>query len=238
MSRKETIIVAALVNAALLMILFISALKTKQPQENTSNPQVAVLEEKHVDMPVKQEISLSGGDEVDQVLSQFTHAAAPPSTTPSPLQELPPTAPYSQPSYAATAGEPPLTMYEQKPAIEPQVVEITVKKGDALEKIARTHQTTVAEIMKFNHLPSTRLRIGQVLKIKPGQKALSKIATPASNLEQGATPSMRYYTVRHGDNPWTIAVKNHMKLEDLLRLNNLDEEKARRLKPGDQIRIQ
>ena len=28
-----------------------------------------------------------------------------------------------------------------------------------------------------------------------------------------------------------------MKLDDLLKLNNLTEEKARRLKPGDQLRI-
>jgi hypothetical protein len=33
-------------------------------------------------------------------------------------------------------------------------------------------------------------------------------------------------------------MKNQMKVDELLRLNNLDEEKAKRLKPGDQLRIQ
>lgn len=50
--------------------------------------------------------------------------------------------------------------------------------------------------------------------------------------------SFKYYTVKNGDNPWTIAVKNHMKVDELLKLNHLDADKAKRLKPGDQLRIQ
>ncbi len=44
--------------------------------------------------------------------------------------------------------------------------------------------------------------------------------------------------MKKGDSPWTIAVKNQMKVEDLLKLNNLNEAQAKRLKPGDQLRIQ
>ena len=46
-----------------------------------------------------------------------------------------------------------------------------------------------------------------------------------------------YYVVRSGDNPWLIAMRNRIDLQDLLRLNDLDEESARRLKPGDKLRV-
>jgi peptidoglycan DL-endopeptidase LytF len=121
---------------------------------------------------------------------------------------------------------------------EKSYIEVKVKKGDVLEKIARHHHSSVAEIMKLNNLHSTNLKIGQVLKIPSKSptiaKAPSQTAAPASSTDGG---SVKYYTVKPGDNPWTIAVKNHMKVEDLLKLNNMDEGKAKKLKPGDQIRI-
>lgn len=61
-----------------------------------------------------------------------------------------------------------------------------------------------------------------------------------SALSKNASKSQeaKYYTVKSGDNPWSIAVKNKIKLDQLLKLNDLNEEKARRLKPGDKLRIQ
>ncbi|MFZ4673830.1 MAG: LysM peptidoglycan-binding domain-containing protein [Chlamydiia bacterium] len=100
--------------------------------------------------------------------------------------------------------------------------DIIVRAGDTLDKIARSYGLSVEEIMRTNHLIDSRLQIGQVLKLTKGAKKGQE----------------KYYTVKNGDNPWTIAMKNHMKVDELLRLNNLDEEKAKRLKPGDQLRIQ
>jgi len=100
--------------------------------------------------------------------------------------------------------------------------DIIVRAGDTLDKIARSYGLSVEEIMRVNHLIDSRLQIGQVLKLtKAGKRGQEK-----------------YYTVKNGDNPWTIAMKNQMKVDELLRLNNLDEDKAKRLKPGDQLRIQ
>jgi LysM repeat protein len=110
-----------------------------------------------------------------------------------------------------------------------------VKKGDSLDKIAKAHHTTVDEIIKLNQLPSSFLRVGQQLKV-PAERTLAaapKPKPPAPAKEEGAA---EYYTVKVGDNPWTIAMKHHMKVEDLLRLNALNEEKARKLKPGDRLR--
>ena len=110
--------------------------------------------------------------------------------------------------------------------------ELVVKKGDVLEKIAKLYHTNVQELMKVNKLSSTNLHIGQVLKV-PNITGAVKASVASAKSEN----SVKYYTVKSGDNPWTIAVKNHLKVEELLRLNNMDEARARKLKPGDQMRI-
>jgi LysM repeat protein len=122
------------------------------------------------------------------------------------------------------------------PAVKSSVLEVVVKKGDTLEKIAKAHNTTVDEIIKLNHLPSSFLRVGQTLKLS-SQKAAAKLAPIAVQPAQGQQEGPDYYTVKVGDNPWTIAMKHHLKVDELLRLNGLNEEKARKLKPGDRLRI-
>ena len=86
------------------------------------------------------------------------------------------------------------------PAIEApqeQLVEVKVKKGDVLEKIARQNRTTVSEIMKVNHLANTNLKIGQVLRM-PNKTGASATSTDGE---------AKYYTVKNGDDPLTIAEK-------------------------------
>jgi LysM repeat protein len=116
-------------------------------------------------------------------------------------------------------------------------VEVTVKKGDSLDKIARAHGTTVDEIIKTNRLPSSFLREGQVLKLPAQKIAAAPKPKPAAVEKPLSSSGPEYYTVKVGDNPWTIAMKHHMKVEELLKLNNLNEERARKLKPGDRLRI-
>jgi len=117
-------------------------------------------------------------------------------------------------------------------------VEVVVKRGDVLERIARSNGVSVDEIMKANNLADSKLRIGQTLRI-PSKSTKAVRSEIASN--EGSTSlegsSAQYYTVRSGDNPWTIASKHHISLKDLLRLNNLDEAKSRNLKPGDKLRV-
>ncbi len=211
MSRRDTIIIAVLINAGLLVVLFSTALKTDHASE-----EVAVAPVLAAPTPQVAEIQIQrepvAGDEVDQVLSQF---AAERASTPSDfMKELQ--------AIAEPQSAPPVQQ-------EPASIEIVVKKGDVLDKLARQNNTSVEEIMRTNHLTSTHLKIGQVLKVSPNTKK----ALPTQKAESPA----KFYTVKNGDNPWTIAVKNHMKVDELLKLNQLDEEKARRLKPGDQLRI-
>ncbi len=130
----------------------------------------------------------------------------------------------------------PSVMAQTLPVLEkdPLYINVTVKKGDVLEKIAKNNHSSVSAIMKANNLSSTQLKIGQVLKI-PTNAPLASSSTPAKVVENKGAEE--FYVVKEGDSPWVIASKNHVKLEELLQLNQLDEQKARRLRPGDRIRI-
>ncbi len=266
MSRRDTIIVAVLINAGLLIVLFASALKSNSPREEfVANP-VPVVQES-LDPIFKKEAAPVTGDEIDLALNQFAQnsmAAAPvaqasataPLQPADPLQTSTPVALNFADDLKIAIPETPSASQMQTPAAQtliapiapsnkpvPEFTEIKVKKGDVLEKIARHHHTTVAEIMKANKLTSSNLRIGQVLKIpnKSIKKAEPSTIVFSPQTSPSSSPSnegAKYYTVKKGDNPWTIAVKNHLKVEDLLKLNNMTEEQARRLKPGDQLRIQ
>jgi peptidoglycan endopeptidase LytF len=254
MTRRDTIIIAVFVNAAILLALFISAVRSKGSEKQPPTPLVESSAGSSSDLVLAKteggaakpslvqspEIKTAEGDEVDLVLKQFAQSAA--QLAIAPQTEATPLAPsanapaqFSQdlqafmvtPSAATSAVLPP-----PAPTTAPvATIDVTVRKGDVLEKIARAHRTTVKEIMRVNGLKNANLRIGQVLKVTPGTRGGA--AAPA---KEGT--AARYYTVKNGDNPWTIAVKNHLKVEQLLRLNNMDENKARRLKPGDQLRIE
>ena len=253
MNRRDLIIVAVLVNAGLMAVFFVSALKSDSSSDEVlasrSSLPSAMAEIKMV------RDAASPTDEIDQVLKEHSQsllpATSPVAATPSnPAMptSAPLTAPMSAPSFAddlkaisfpensMSQAAAPITS-TPAPVAPVSAAEVTVKKGDVLEKIARHNGVTVEELMKANHLASTRLKIGQVLKIpakaQKNASATSTAASPARTEESGA----QYYTVKNGDNPWTIAVKNRLKVEELLKLNELDEEKARRLEPGDKLRI-
>lgn len=248
MNRRDVIIIAVLINAGLLVVMCASALKSGNNQ-----PEVVMQKSEmiHTPIPIQNSSSLSGGDEVDQVLNQFatvhplaqSSASSPIATPilPSSSSDMHNAFPeFSREIQSLASPEIPNSSSFSPPQLkveksEGDFKEIKVKKGDALEKIARTHHTTVQDLMRINHLTSTQLKIGQVLKISTKNVAPS-FAAPRST-SSTVSEETRYYTVKNGDNPWTIAVKNHMKVDELLKLNGLDEEKARKLKPGDQLRI-
>src|SRR5579862_6722999 len=245
MSRKDTIIIAVLINAGLLIVLFASALKsTFSPQEVVASPKPKIA-----DPIVKKEYSVAG-DEVDQALHQLAAAPTsavqqPPAFPSGPQVSAPSVVSFADDIKTFAAPESTAPAFFSQPTVSTAIeekkssefTEIKVKKGDVLEKIARNHHTSVDAIIAYNQLSSTNLRIGQTLKI-PNKKvqpsSSPSVVTTAANTPDGH----KYYTVKNGDNPWTIAVKNHMKVEDLLKINNLDQEKARKLKPGDKLLIQ
>ncbi len=220
MNRKKTILIAVLINAGLLAVLLIAALTTQDelPPATSIAADAPLTLPKFDDTLPYRELPLmpepAKPAEMPLVLAE-----------PEPLlHKLPPLVPESTPSLPPAPVVPVV-------ATPMPLHQVTVKKGDNLEKIAKAHRTTVDELIKLNQLPSSFLKIGQILKI-PTERSLPKTAE-----KKAAELGPEYYTMKVGENPWAIAVKHHMKVEELLRLNGLNEERARKLKPGDRLRI-
>lgn len=214
--------IAVLVNAALLIGLFVTAIKRDDVTKEKT-----VAEVKKIDLPTqsRQEIKTAQGDEIDQVIKEFSKKTE---VAKNEKGAAPQKIDFAKELEAITKASSPV----QTKTVAPSkgTTEVRVRKGDALEKIARAHHTSVNEIVQLNQLKTTTLQIGQTLKIPSS-------STQGGQRREVASTSEEFYVVKSGDNPWSIAVKNHLKLEELLKINNLDEQKARRLKPGDKLRI-
>ena len=264
MSRRDTIIIAVLVNAGLLLVLFATAMRSNKKEDAKELSATPAKEEVLVQAPAPAPVDnslemlsnveikqdplaetlneasdvLAFADEMDIPLTATTIEAAP--VTPVPAAAPPPAvtaAPVKQ-----TPPPTPAAPVVEKKKEETTIVSVTVKKGDALEKIARVHHSSVNAIMKANNLTSSNLKIGQVLKVptKDSAHVAKKDSAPSAkptSTAKSASASNEYYVVKEGDNPWLIASRNNVKLDELLKLNGMDESKARKLKPGDRLRI-
>lgn len=84
----------------------------------------------------------------------------------------------------------------------------TVKSGDSLWAIAKRYGITVDELKRANNLTSNTLSIGQKLTI-PSKETV--------------TPSQDYtlYTVKSGDNLYSIARRYGLTMNELMEYNNL-----------------
>lgn len=215
MDKKDTILVTMMLNVVLLTMLFMFG--EKDSQEEKMAPISSKLPTLSMKPETEEKYKGRRRDDLDQLLHQYGE------TDKEEMQTIPSSNSTSTFQGINRIGSEfqPDTLKEPKGAANP--IEIVVRAGDTLDKISRTYGVSVEELMKINHLIDTRLQIGQTLR-------LSKKDVEKSHVE-------KFYVVRNGDNPWTIAMKNHMKVEELLRMNNLDEEKAKRLKPGDRLRI-
>jgi len=242
MSRKDTILIAVVVNAGILAALFTTAVifDTNPGIEQTELIASAVNGKPALNEPSQNLIAMANGtgDEVDNVLKYYSPSSQP-IVVDTPLEYVP--EPIAVQSNAADDEE--LARDPNLP--EQHFVEIKVKKGDVLEKLAKSNKTTIEAIKKANHLQNERLSIGQILKIPTKQPTLlggetkkeSKPEIAQEQKKENSSTEPIYYIVKSGDNPWKIARKFHLEFEDLLALNQLDEEKAKNLKIGQKIRI-
>jgi peptidoglycan endopeptidase LytF len=246
MNRKDTIIVAVLINAGLLIVLFVSALK-QDPNAVASREDKPQVQQKLASAPKKEAtLAKSTPDQVDQLLAQYSKKIVK-ETPKEPVKEV-----VKEPVKEEKKQEP-LAIKEEtvKPFAKPQVekevikkeaakkpstheelIKVVVKKGDVLEKIAKIYGTTVGALMQENQLTDSRLQIGQVLAIPKEKEHKVSSAISVVPLEE------KFYIVKNGDNLWKIAIENHMKVEELLQLNQLTEKQAKALRPGDRLRIQ
>jgi peptidoglycan endopeptidase LytF len=247
MSRRDTIIIAVLVNAGLLMVLFATAMRSNKKEE--AKPSAEIAEVVPQPAPAQQQplarepaatvVAAAGESILDATVgssgAQETELTQLGEEIEISTQEMPVAAATETPLAAPAAPVATLSKPTPAPKAEQEVISVTVKKGDVLEKIAKTHRSSVAAIMKASNISSTNLKIGQVLKVPQNVKKDSSAAVAKKEGTTAKTPE--YYTVKDGDSPWLIASRNHVKLDELLRLNGMDEEKARHLRPGDKLRI-
>jgi len=105
-----------------------------------------------------------------------------------------------------------------------QAVNHIVRKGDSLFTIAKRYGTTTKKIQDLNHLATTTLQKGQVLKISP-----AKSEPPVVN-------GLATYEVRPGDSPFVIAQRHQMPLDRLLYLNQLYPSST--IYPGQKLYIE
>lgn len=249
MTRRDTIIIAALINAGLLAILFATAWHGDEDKVS-DNPEVSqVMSEAKSQQPsTSDQAPVASGprDELDQVLQRYVAAQQQGTTacgdamgvevTPSQVAGDP----QSAQSFTAVATVPAAQdPQSDQSAAESSFIQVIVKKGDVLAKIARAHGTTVDKLMKANNLKNVNLRVGQVLRVpkSEGQSSLSTSASKNGADKEAAMADIKYYTVQAGDNPSSIARKCKMPVDELLRMNNLDNDKARNLKIGDRLKV-
>lgn len=97
----------------------------------------------------------------------------------------------------------------------------TVKAGDSLYAIARKYNTTVDALKSLNNLTTNTLQIGQKLKI------------PVTGSEDSITNYITY-TVKKGDNLYSIARAYGTTQQEIMNLNNLS---SNLLSIGQTLRI-
>lgn len=108
----------------------------------------------------------------------------------------------------------------------------TVKKGDSLSTIAKKYKITTATLKKLNGLSSTKIKVGQKLKVTSTTAASSTAAKTATKAV--ATTSASTYTVKKGDSLSTIAKKYKTTTATLKKLNGLSSTK---IKVGQKLKV-
>lgn len=104
-----------------------------------------------------------------------------------------------------------------------------VRSGETLGLIASRYGMSVSQLQRLNGLNSTKIYVGQRLKVKAG----SGTQTNTTNTTPAATK--RYYTVRSGDTFGAIAQRHGLSQSQLRRLN--PSINISRLSIGQKIRI-
>jgi len=132
------------------------------------------------------------------------------------------------------------------PKSDVDYISYTVKKGDLLSTIAAAHHVKASELAEINDIKKDKIKIGEVLKIPVPKSASKKESKAKKNSEEpvkkadkkeassSKTKDMTH-TVVKGDTPGKIAEANGVKLNDLLKANNLS--KKANIKVGDKLVI-
>ncbi len=108
-----------------------------------------------------------------------------------------------------------------------------VREGETLWSIARAYGVSVKALKSINHLRSSRIRPGDVLKL-PKARGYAKRSNENGSKLSGLTLKKGYHRVKKGETLWSIAKHYGVSVSALKRLNHL---RSSRIKPGDIIKV-
>jgi len=121
------------------------------------------------------------------------------------------------------------------------MIRYKVRSGDVLGSIANKYGVRVSEIKRWNRLRGNNIRVGQRLTIYPRKfnpTSYTKSSKSSSKKVKHVELKGSYdlYTVKSGDNLWTIAKKYPgISAQNIQAWNNIGSTK--RLKPGMRLKI-
>ena len=101
-------------------------------------------------------------------------------------------------------------------AKEPAANSYVVKKGDMLSRIAASHETSVAAILKENNLPNDRIIVGQKLLI-PGSAA--SVTSSTQEVAAPAAKNLAKHQVKSGETFYSIARIHNVSMKSLQAAN-------------------
>lgn len=105
----------------------------------------------------------------------------------------------------------------------------TVRKGETLSSIAAKTKVSLSDIINENNLSSSKLMVGQKLRIP----ATNSNDFVSSNTKSNSTKSFKY-KIRHGDTISEIAEKFGVTINDIKKWNNL---RSNNLQAGNFLKI-
>lgn len=108
-----------------------------------------------------------------------------------------------------------------------------VKAGETFYSIASKYGVKVSELMQWNNLGSSGLKVGQILVLKQGIKANGTDSTKGST-QAVITRSVKYHTVMSGETLYSISRLYNVAVDSIMVWNKMASPT---LRPGQEIMV-
>lgn len=104
-----------------------------------------------------------------------------------------------------------------------------VKKGENIFQIAKANNVKVEDILNWNNLTTTNIKVGDKLLIEKSNEVIADNSKAKNKVED-----LHLYIVQKGDSLFKISQTHHTTVAELKKKNNIKEDD---LKPGMKLKI-